>query len=141
VKENAILFTKIAARIKEVFPCNDLNCVKFGKDAQMAIAVGDIGVILRSMDGGKSWNKLPTPDAEPNLRSVFIDENGHRIWVVGAGGVAFSSNDNGTHWSQVDFDVPVTQDLNDVTVTENGRSVWMVGANNLAIHSGDGGKT
>ncbi|MFI3190236.1 hypothetical protein BCS42_01535 [Crenothrix sp. D3] len=58
-------------------------------------AVCTDNVIVRTIDGGNSWNKvLTTPDitGNPNLSSISIIDN--NIWISGEKGLVYKSTDN-----------------------------------------------
>ena len=63
---------------------------------EQRIAVGDFGVIVRSMDG-KTWQQAQVSS------SVFLTAvdfaNDHDGWAVGHHGVILNSNDGGASWS------------------------------------------
>ncbi|HID23406.1 MAG TPA: hypothetical protein EYP14_13550, partial [Planctomycetaceae bacterium] len=72
-------------------------------------AVGDRGVVWRTIDGGRTWRRLPTP-VECSLRDVcfLTDQVG---WVVGGGfepftqspfGVVLHTTDGGRTWKRLD---------------------------------------
>ena len=78
---------------------NPLRSVSFTSQ-NGAVAVGDIGTILRTTDGGSSW-KLSSSGTEANLYGVyFADQNNG--WAVGGNfleeGIILHTSDGGINW-------------------------------------------
>jgi photosystem II stability/assembly factor-like uncharacterized protein len=64
------------------------------------VVVGESGLILRSEDGGKTWQRsvLPAPNTDTFLGAVrFVDD--HRGWAAGHKGRVFFTNDGGSTWT------------------------------------------
>ncbi|GAA5508497.1 hypothetical protein [Novipirellula caenicola] len=82
-----------------------LRSIAFSNDGQTAIAVGDHGVILRSDDGGQSWQQQPSP-AECSLADVIWINHKNVVAVGGqydritslSRGVTLWSDDAGVSW-------------------------------------------
>jgi photosystem II stability/assembly factor-like uncharacterized protein len=105
-------------------------------DEKRGWAVGDMGLILHTEDGGETWAKLaPIPDNSLN-DVVFIDQNG---WVVGEGGTILHTQDGGKNWKTQDsksdaslFSVSfrdkqsgvIVGERGTVLLTEDGGSSW-----------------
>lgn len=67
-------------------------------DSSTGWAVGNTGLILKTTDGGSTWNSQ-TSGTTTNLRSVhFADAN--QGWAVGVSGLILISTDGGTSWTQ-----------------------------------------
>jgi photosystem II stability/assembly factor-like uncharacterized protein len=81
----------------------NLTAVYFA-DASNGWAVGHAQTILRTRDGGDTWelSHFEPEDAEPLLDVSFGD--GQRGLAVGAYGVIYSTADGGGVWSQVPFE-------------------------------------
>jgi photosystem II stability/assembly factor-like uncharacterized protein len=81
----------------------NLTAVYFA-DAKNGWAVGHAQTILRTRDGGETWelSHFEPEDAEPLLDVSFGD--GLRGLAVGAYGVIFSTADGGNVWSHVPFE-------------------------------------
>ncbi len=74
---------------------NTLNDVAiFG--GKYAVAVGDLGLILRSEDKGETWAKISS-STKSRLNSIAMTDNGTG-WIVGAGGTVLKTTDNGLTW-------------------------------------------
>jgi len=67
-------------------------------DAQTYLAVGDVGKIYRTEDGGASWSEIPTPVRTPLF--VVFPLDGSRVLAAGAAGVLLKSVDRGRQWEK-----------------------------------------
>lgn len=72
-------------------------------DSANVWAVCSRNVIIRTTDGGKTWNRVPAPSnpADPGLFSIFVANN-NRIWISGAHGVVYKSDNDGNNWTVFD---------------------------------------
>jgi photosystem II stability/assembly factor-like uncharacterized protein len=118
-------------------------------DQGLAVAVGQFGTILRSRDGGGSWESI-APDwgaytennFEPQLYDVTVDDKGNVI-VVGEFGLILGSNDQGNSWHLLwqarnasgDAIAPALWAL---TMGRDGVG-YAVGQEGLIVKTGDGG--
>ncbi len=68
------------------------------RSSQSAVAVGYNGVVIATIDGGKSWRNLDVGLHHHLYGVQFIDEmNGH---IVGLDGVILATSDGGESWSE-----------------------------------------
>jgi photosystem II stability/assembly factor-like uncharacterized protein len=104
--------------------------------ALTGVAVGDEGVIYRSVDGqGLDWSKVMTLGND-DLRDVsFVDES--RGWAVGASGTILHTADGGQSWSYQP--TPVTEELRAVCFTAPDEG-WAVGAAGSILVTVSGGR-
>jgi photosystem II stability/assembly factor-like uncharacterized protein len=72
-------------------------------DDQTVWAVCSRNVILKTLDGGKTWVQVQAPENDPNtwLSSICI-VNQTNIWISGSLGTVYSSTDNGNTWTKFD---------------------------------------
>ena len=100
------------------------------------VAVGDYGTVVRSTDGGKTWQQAEVPVSTLLTAVHFVDAL--HGWAVGHGGVVLASADGGASWSlqNVLDDKPV---LLSVHFTDSQRG-YAVGAYGAAFVTQDGGK-
>lgn len=103
--------------------------------SSIALACGDGGTILRSVDGGATWSALGLPTAEPLLALSF--QSSSAGLVVGAGGVAFRSTDAGASWQPLNTGSAAT--LTDVDLI-GGDEGWVC-AGIALLHTTDLGQT
>lgn len=113
----------------------DLKAVAF-TDTLHGWAVGNDGVILSTMDGGRSW-QIQRSGTKGTLNGVYFADSVHG-WVVGAGGIILATGDGGKSWqSQVSG---TAQWLGCVKFADNLHG-WALGANGLIVTTTDGGLT
>lgn len=69
----------------------------------VAWASGAAGTVLRTADGGRTWTKMPVPDADRlDFRDVdAVDESTAYILSIGAGPASriYKTTDAGAHWA------------------------------------------
>lgn len=82
------------------------------RDSNTWIAVGDIGTIIRSTNGGSSWTSVSSPAADA-LRAVSF--NGNIGIAVGIGGLVLRTTDGGLNW--IKETKPTTKPLYSVSMT------------------------
>jgi photosystem II stability/assembly factor-like uncharacterized protein len=89
---------------------NTLNDI-FIFDKNTAVAVGDIGTVIKTTDGGMNWDvQHHAGGASVNLKSIhFIDKLtgwavGGNQYAKGKGNVVLKTNDGGTSWTSVKTD-------------------------------------
>jgi photosystem II stability/assembly factor-like uncharacterized protein len=97
-----------------------LEAVAF-TDESHGCAVGWVGIILCTSDGGKKWDLMKAPAASWSLSSVyFVDaKNG---WVVGFGGQILHTTDGGATWDAQKS--PVESWLTSVAMDSSGHG-WI----------------
>lgn len=98
---------------------NDLYSVDFINDYK-GIAVGETGTILKTSDGGITWQKITSSFAN-NLRGVCFYDEEHAVAVGSGGQIIFTENGGNTwttHW------LPGIQwDLYAVDITPDGKGI------------------
>jgi photosystem II stability/assembly factor-like uncharacterized protein len=65
-------------------------------DDKTGVAVGVGGCILRTQDGGKTWQNIPSPTANHIYR---VKSHDGRMWATGLQGTLLKSEDNGQSWN------------------------------------------
>lgn len=78
-----------------------LNAIH-GIDLENVVAVGNSNAVVRTTNGGETWESITGPAVGVNLNTVFmVDE---RVWFVGtASGRLFYTVDGGLNWSEKGF--------------------------------------
>ena len=104
----------------------------FSRDGVDVIAVGDSGMIYRSVDGGVRWAK--SYQGSTPLRAVA--GQGLTLLIVGDGGKILRSTDAGGTWTT--FTASGSPNLLDV-VMPNSSTAYAVGSGGTALKSVDGG--
>ncbi len=105
-------------------------------DADTAIVVGYGGKILRTEDGGFSWERIPSGTQEALYRVRFVDHR--RGWICGQDGVILHSADGGRSWTRQSSGTNAYLFSLHFVDAEFG---WAVGDKSLAVHTRDGGRT
>jgi photosystem II stability/assembly factor-like uncharacterized protein len=66
-------------------------------------AVCSDNVILKTQDGGQTWNRVQAPANRTGTRlSAISIVNKTNIWISGSGGTVYNSTDNGSTWTLFD---------------------------------------
>ena len=117
-------------------PADAANLTGIAVNGSTALAVGEAGQVQRSTITELLGRLSTTPSLMASLLVAFANDGGTFV-IVGSGGTALRSTDNGLSWVSVDADT--TEDLFDLA-RSNG--VWMaVGASGTIRRSEDGGLT
>lgn len=115
-----------------------LNSVTFA-GGQTVIAVGDAGIILKSIDGGVNWTPMVSGTVL-NLYDVkyLTDEIKRDLIVTGEDGTILMSNDLGETWTAIESPA-----LNDLYAVNFGSSTFGIstGSEGSKIYTTDGGLT
>lgn len=113
-----------------------LTSVAFA-DVQLGLAVGHDATILRSADGGSSWQEVfrDPEQLRPLLRVAFIDKQ--RAIAVGAYGAFFESLDGGVTWTERKISEE-DRHFNALTRLADG-TLLLAGEAGTLLRSGDGG--
>lgn len=94
-----------------------------GSGSGARFLVGEMGLVLRSMDGGESWQKLE-PFYNGSLFGVAHLQDSR--WIAyGMRGHVFFTDDNGENWNAVD--VPHELPLYGHTLVDGGQQIVIVG--------------
>ncbi|MDM7926814.1 MAG: YCF48-related protein [bacterium] len=110
----------------------------FFTDALYGWAAGGLGTVVRTTDGGATWQDLEATNSLSYRHCIavqFLDRmNG---WIAGEG--LFHTADGGATWSIVQLPVDVL-DLHDIQFTDNRRG-WTAGDGGVILMTDDGGDT
>lgn len=104
------------------------------------VAAGELGVIARSDDEGKTWQAVPVEPQRHALLNqiVFIDDK--TGMAVGHEGLILRTDDGGRHWKELAFDKERGEPLMSIARLPSG--TWLaVGAFGRALSSTDDGTT
>lgn len=120
-----------------------LNEVQFVTD-QVVYAVGNTGAIIKSTDGGESWNDISYGDTKNMLTLFFFDVNNGLVggpFSSGDGGsseMLAKTTDGGETWevrSSFDF-----EDFNDLEFLDD-QNGYAASIDGIILHTSDGGET
>jgi photosystem II stability/assembly factor-like uncharacterized protein len=98
---------------------------------------GQGGLIMRSADGGASWQSADSTTQRSLYAIAFADVNNGI--AVGDAGTIVRSQDGGATWSASASNT--TQTLRAVHITRDAKTVLAVGDNGVILRSTDGGKS
>ena len=73
----------------------------------VAIAVGDVGNVAMTSDGGVTWSTSGFSSREAPMRLVVSAPS--TCWVVGTGGLIAKSTDGGAHWKVLHQDTMIPE--------------------------------
>lgn len=107
-------------------------------DAHRGFAVGAGGTVLRTTDGGASWELRPTPQGRD---LAAVSANGPVVVAVGAGATILRSTDGGDSFTQVGWPLSSSQpDLVDVQLLDAANG-FVLAADGTLLGSSDGFRT
>ena len=89
--------------------------------------MGERGTVLRTVDGGATWSKIPVPVRNTLLSVQFVDDDNG--WIVGRGGVVLHSSDSGLTWLQQDS----RTDKNLYALFMDKKKGWAVGGDGIVL--------
>jgi len=114
---------------------NSLNDVSF-IDQDNGWAVGKLGTIIRTNDGGVNFEALQS-NVQVDLQAVefFSSQYG---FAVGDQGTIIETNNGGKDWTQLE--TGITTNLNDICIVLPNR-MWVVGNEGVILYSQDGGNS
>ena len=119
------------------FTSNKLNDVNFVSESVGFIA-GELATVLKTNDGGQTWNALNTSFTNKNFNSIeAIDEN--NLCVVGDEGAVFLTTDGGETWFGPSMNMYETR-LNDIVFFDALNGI-IAGEDGLLLRSTDGGNS
>jgi len=106
-------------------------------DRQTYLAVGDLGKIYRTEDGGKKWSTIPSPVTSPLFCIRNVSKN--TLFISGANGVILKSTNGGKSWQKQNTGISkqlfslsfygeskgiALGDWGAILYTENGGETW-----------------
>src|SRR5260370_27428666 len=108
-------------------------------DDNNCVIGGEQSLILRTTDGGKTWDKVDAPKAvSENLLAMSRGKDPNQIWAVGPEASIIHSADGGKTWE--DQSLHKDEALNGVAFLDD-KNGWVQGEFGVIKHTLDGGKT
>lgn len=105
-------------------------------DRMHAVAVGNQGVVIRTSDGGKSWQAVDAPRSKVANKLMRVATAADGIaWAVGEVGAVLQSKDYGATWARVMHEEDAA--WNGVFVGQ--QKIWLAGEFGRLAASSDGG--
>ncbi len=114
---------------------NSLNDVFF-INTRLGWAVGDEGTIIKTEDGGITFDIILQPNEEDLNTATFIDSLVG--FIAGDNGVILKTVNGGNDWLELSIDSIL--DFQDIAVS-NQQKVWIAGENGIIVYSPDNGNT
>lgn len=116
--------------------------INFAADGLLGMAVGHEGTILRTKDGGLSWQELAF-DEKNGEPLMSVAQMPSKDWVaVGAFGRALRSDPQGEHWAPLTLPAGVEdKHMNRIVGSADGQRWLIVGERGLVLRSGDAGQS
>jgi len=105
-------------------------------DNKTFLAVGENGVILRSIDSGRHWSRVATP-VQAGLNQLLPLSDGTTVIAIGDAGTILRSIDKGRHWGKIES--PTEENLYRLTVLSNGTTIVVEEADSAILRSTDRG--
>lgn len=96
------------------------------------------GRVARSQDGGDTWQVITLPDSEIADAVFMLDVS--RVWVAGANGYIWFSEDGGRTFATQEDGTATTEDLRDIFFFDQDHG-WAVGTTGAILYTNDGGDT
>lgn len=110
-------------------------------DDQRLFAVGHNLMILRSEDGGQSWQNVHVDlDTPEPLLDIAQTADGERLIAIGGFGQYLVSDDGGQSWQKRSFDAFRGSHLNDLVVADSG-TMLIAAERGLLLRSSDRGES
>lgn len=113
-------------------------------DENTVWAVADQNVILKTMDGGTTWNRVTAPSKQNNVELSSISLIGSdNIWISGLSGEVYHSTDAGNSWTTIQSEVINNNSMQGIHAI-NSNVVYVAGENNsggFIAMTNDGGIT
>ena len=117
---------------QDITKVSDLHGI-FMYNENIGWAMGNNGIILKTMDGGINWHTVSTP-VNTNYNKVQF-RNLNIGYAVGDNGIVLKSNDSGESWFVLS--TPVEDNLKDLFII-NETTVCAVGDNGIVLLTEDG---
>lgn len=106
-------------------------------DANTAWAIGDLGVVVKTTDGGTTWRRVRRFDTEGGFFTSISAVSTSVVWAAGQAGRIMRSTDGGTTWN---FQTSGTTDLLFRIDAVDANVAWTVGPNGV-LRTIDAGTT
>jgi len=127
-----------ARRDLDIGPSKVLMDVWFA-DEKMGLVVGASGYLLRTEDGGKSWQDWSDRIDNPDLLHLYALEQNQQgtLFLLGEAGSRFRSTDQGVSWQPLEL--PYDGSLFGILATPDNNAVFAFGMSGVIYKSTDNG--
>lgn len=104
-------------------------------------ACGEWGTLLKTTNGGNTWNTLPDPEGGKSwVHSVYFSPDGLTGWVSTTGGGIFKSTNGGASWIEQNASNNSSNDMNEIVFVD-ANTGWACGNSGEMRYTNDGGTT
>jgi len=104
-------------------------------DSLTGFIVGEHGTILKTIDGGNTWQETYVGSALPLRTICYVSSE--NILAAGDNGFVYQSTNLGENWERIN--IGTTQNIRGIRFSTE-TDVWIYGENGLLLHTTDGGK-
>jgi photosystem II stability/assembly factor-like uncharacterized protein len=118
-----------------LFSAPPLHDAHFMSNGVNGWAVGGVGLVLRTTDGGVSWRVTPSGTTGTLVDVQFL-EDGQRGWIAGQEGIVLRTTNGGGRWTQSTVPGPITAICMDPTGLKG-----VIAAGSGDLITSDGGET
>ena len=125
-------------RPQKVITQNNLESVAFSPDGKSALAAGQAGTLLQSLDAGQTWQTRASGSTEP-LTSVAFSPDGKTALAAGQAGTLLQSLDAGQTWQTRASGSK--ESLTSVAFSPDGKTALAAGYTGTLLQSLDAGQT
>ncbi|MBN1604978.1 MAG: hypothetical protein JW940_00005, partial [Polyangiaceae bacterium] len=113
-----------------------LSRIAFAPDEHAALAIGTEGMVLRSVDDGRSWSRVDTGTSE-QLMDAVVHPASRSILIAGSHGTLLRTQDAGESFSRVWIDTQAG--FHAMAVSPVDGTIMAVGDDGVAYTSKNGG--
>ena len=104
---------------------------------QLGLAPNYTPAIIRSFDGGNTWEQNSVPNWTSGTRNGYF-LSGTDGWLTGIPGSVLATDDAGQSWTGHDY--PAAGNATDIAFADS-QNGWAVGGAGMVVHTTDGGAT
>lgn len=138
-----ILRSKNSGKNWEVVNINnievDLYGIHFNDDNRYGWAVGQIGTIIHTTDGGATWSPQKS-NLRSELNDIYFLNNAMNGWAIGLDGALLTTNNGGKRWNRMNLDLNDKYVFSSINFSPSGKTGFIVGSKGLILTTHDYGQ-
>lgn len=132
---NTNIKSKINWETKKIASNQNLHSIYFINDS-VGFVVGELGLFMKTNDGGLNWNRLSLLDSINFYSIDFINEKVG--FIIGEKGVIYRTLDGGEHWIRSELD----RNINFFKIySSNFNNIFITGSQGTILKSTNNGET
>ena len=116
---------------------NTLNGIST-RSSDTAVVVGAMGTILRTVNGGQTWQVFPTVNGLSTQLSATQFISSSMGFALGEDAALLKTIDGGISWHRISLNSSASLNAIKFVTPDTG---WLVGTGGTALRTGDGGQT